>query len=119
MNLRTISHLAEAFGVPIVLHNVAGPICHAVCMHLGAHLPNLFYVESVRAFYKTYFPVISGYAPTVNDGHLSIPEGPGLGITLRDEMLQRTDLTLERSDGEGLAKGRRSMGDHWAVEEIR
>ncbi|MBI1282470.1 MAG: mandelate racemase/muconate lactonizing enzyme family protein [Anaerolineaceae bacterium] len=116
---RKIANMAEAFGVPIVLHNVAGPICHAVCMHLGAHLPNLFYVESVRAFYKTYFPIMSGLTPTVNDGHLSIPEGAGLGITLREEMLNRADLILERSDGEGLAKGRRAMGDHWAVEEIR
>ncbi|MBZ0281853.1 MAG: mandelate racemase/muconate lactonizing enzyme family protein [Anaerolineae bacterium] len=116
---RKIANMAEAFGVPIVLHNVAGPICHAVCMHLGAHLPNLYYVESVRAFYKTYFPVISEFAPTVNDGHLSIPDGPGLGITLRPEMLERADLTREISDGEGLAKGRRAMGDHWAVEEIR
>ncbi len=116
---RKIANMAEAFGVPIVLHNVAGPICHAVCMHLGAHLPNLFYVESVRAFYKTYFPVMSGLAPTVVDGHLSIPEGAGLGVKLRDEMLTRSDLTLERSDGVGLAQGRRAMGDHWAVEEIR
>jgi galactonate dehydratase len=116
---RKIASMAEAFGVPLVLHNVAGPICHAACMHLGAHIPNLFFVESVRAFYKTYFPVISTFAPTVENGHLAIPEGPGLGITLRDEMLQRADLTLERSDGAGLAQGRRAMGDHWAVEEIR
>jgi galactonate dehydratase len=116
---RKIANMAEAFGIPIVLHNVAGPICHAVCMHLGAHLPNLFYVESVRAFYKTYFPILSDFAPTVSDGHLTIPEGPGLGVTLKEEALHRPDVTLERSSGEGLAKGRRAMGDHWAVEEIR
>jgi L-alanine-DL-glutamate epimerase-like enolase superfamily enzyme len=116
---RKIANMAEAFGLPIVLHNVAGPICHAACMHLGAHLPNLYFVESVRAFYKTYFPVISGWQPVVNDGHLDIPQGPGLGVTLRDEMLQRADVTREVSGGEGLAKGRRAMGDHWAVEEIR
>jgi L-alanine-DL-glutamate epimerase-like enolase superfamily enzyme len=116
---RKIAALAEAFGVPLVLHNVAGPICHAACMHLGAHIPNLYFVESVRAFYKTYFPVISDFAPSVSDGHLSIQEGPGLGVTLRPEMLERADLTRQISEGEGLAKGRRAMGDHWAVEEIR
>jgi L-alanine-DL-glutamate epimerase-like enolase superfamily enzyme len=116
---RKIANMAEAFGVPIVLHNVAGPICHAACMHLGAHLPNLFYVESVRAFYKTHFPIISDLEVKVDDGHLSIPEGPGLGVTLRDEMLSRPDITRQISEGEGLAKGRRAMGDHWAVEEIR
>ncbi|MBN8592058.1 MAG: mandelate racemase/muconate lactonizing enzyme family protein [Anaerolineae bacterium] len=116
---RKIAAMAEAFGVPLVLHNVAGPICHAACMHLGAHIPNLFYVESVRAFYQTYFPILSGWKPTVSDGHLDIPQGPGLGVELLPEMLERADLTREVSGGEGLAKGRRAMGDHWAVEEIR
>jgi galactonate dehydratase len=116
---RRIANMAEAFGVPIVLHNVAGPICHAACMHLGAHIPNLYFVESVRAFYKTYFPVFSEFAPTVENGHLSIPKGPGLGISLRPEMLEREDITRVISDGEGLAQGRRAMGDHWAVESIR
>lgn len=116
---RKIAALAETFGVPLVLHNVAGPICHAACMHLGAHIPNLFFVESVRAFYKTYFPILSTLEVNVCDGYLPIPEGPGLGVSLREEALHRSDLTCEVSDGEGLAKGRRAMGDHWAVEEIR
>ncbi len=116
---RKIANIAEMFGIPLVLHNVAGPICHAVCMHLGAHIPNLYFVESVRAFYKTYFPIMSEFAPSVQDGHLSIPDGPGLGVSLRSEMLERVDLTRMVSDGSGLAEGRRAMGDHWAVEKIR
>lgn len=116
---RKIAVLAETFGVPLVLHNVAGPICHATCMHLGAHIPNLYFVESCRAFYKTYFPLLSDLAPTVVDGHLSIPKGPGLGVQLNPEALDRDDLTKEISEGPGLAAGRRAMGDHWAVEEIR
>ncbi|MFN8377386.1 MAG: mandelate racemase/muconate lactonizing enzyme family protein [Anaerolineae bacterium] len=116
---RKIANMAEAFGVPIVLHNVAGPICHAVCMHLGAHLPNIFSVESVRAFYKTYFPVLSDSAPAVVDGHLSVPSGTGLGVHLHEEALQRPNVIRQMTEGEGLAHGRRAMGDHWAVEEIR
>ncbi|MDE2854936.1 MAG: hypothetical protein OXN88_12250 [Chloroflexota bacterium] len=116
---RKIAALAETFGVPLVLHNVAGPICHAACMHLGAHIPNLFYVESVRAFYKEYFTVLSDFSPRVSDGCLDIPAGPGLGLKLRDSALARADVIREVSEGEGLARGRRAMGDHWAVEEIR
>jgi len=111
--------MAEAFGLPLVLHNVAGPICHAACMHLGAHIPNLFYVESVRAFYKTYFPILSDLAPTVRDGHLALPQGPGLGVALQPGALAREDVIRQVSDGAGLAVGRRAMGDHWAVEDIR
>ncbi|MBZ0303378.1 MAG: mandelate racemase/muconate lactonizing enzyme family protein [Anaerolineae bacterium] len=116
---RRIAAMAETYNVPIVLHNVAGPICHAAAMHLGAHIPNLFMVESVRAFYKTYFPTLSTCEPKVTDGHLSIPDGPGLGIELNPDVLKRSDLSSQISEGEGLAQGRRSMGDHWAVEDIR
>lgn len=116
---RRIANLAETFGVPLVLHNVAGPICHAACMHLGAHIPNLFFVESVRAFYNTYFSVLSHLDVSVTDGLLGVPTGPGLGVDLRPSALARDDLTREISEGSGLAAGRRAMGDHWAVEEIR
>ena len=116
---RKIAALAETFGVPLVLHNVAGPICHAACMHLGAHIPNLFYVESVRAFYREVFPILSDISPAVADGHLDIPSVPGLGLKLLDSALEREDLIREVSEGKGLAGGRRAMGDHWAVEEIR
>lgn len=116
---RKIANLAETFGVPLVLHNVAGPICHAVCMHLGVHIPNLFYVESVRAFYRTYFPILSDLSPRVHGGQLTAPQGPGLGVTLKPATLERDDLVRQRSEGNGLAIGRRAMGDHWAVEEIR
>ncbi len=116
---RKIAVLAETYGLPLVLHNVAGPICHAACMHLAAHIPNLYFVESVRAFYRTYFPILSEGEVIVSDGCLSIPIGPGLGVSLRPEVLARPDLQRLVSEGEGLAQGRRAMGDHWAVEAIR
>jgi galactonate dehydratase len=116
---RKIAALAETYGVPLVLHNVAGPICHAACMHLGAYIPNLYFVESVRAFYQTYFPILSEGHVEVANGHLAVPEGPGLGVGLRPELFARPDLTRQVSEGEGLAQGRRAMGDHWAVEAIR
>ncbi|MCL4880001.1 MAG: mandelate racemase/muconate lactonizing enzyme family protein [Anaerolineae bacterium] len=116
---RKIASMAEAYGLPLVLHNVAGPICHAACMHLGAHIPNLYFVESVRAFYKTYFPILGDFAPQLKAGKLNLPGGAGLGVNLNPAALQRPDLVRQVSEGEGLAQGRRSMGDHWAVEEIR
>lgn len=116
---RKIANMAEAFGVPLVLHNVAGPICQAACLHLAAHIPNLFYMESVRAFYRTYFPLLSEYAPTPNaDSTFDLPSGPGLGVSLRDDAVKRASQR-QVSEGAGLAAGRRAMGDHWAHEDIR
>jgi L-alanine-DL-glutamate epimerase-like enolase superfamily enzyme len=116
---RKIGAMAEAFGVPLILHNVAGPFCHAACLHLGAHLPNLAFVESVRAFYTTYFSVLSDYVPRLVDGRFVPPDGPGLGVRLRDDVRQRPDLERQVTQGAGLAAGRRAMGDHWEREEIR
>lgn len=107
---RKIANMAEAFGLPLVLHNIAGPIGHAACMHLGAHIPNLYMVESVRAFAQTYFPILSNLAPRSQDGYMEIPEGPGLGVDLRPEALSRDDLSRHVSDEGEL----RAAGDDWA-----
>ncbi|MGC9348339.1 MAG: mandelate racemase/muconate lactonizing enzyme family protein [Anaerolineae bacterium] len=106
---RKLAALGDTFGVPIVLHNIAGPIGHAACMHLGAHIPNLFMVESVRAFARTYFPAISDLAPRVSEGKLPVPEGPGLGVDLKDEALEREDLSRIVTDESTLD----AAGEHW------
>jgi galactonate dehydratase len=116
---RRIANLAEAYGTPLVLHNVAGPICHAVCVHLGAHIPNLYFVESVRAFYRSYFAVLSDYVPVPSPNGFALLDQPGIGVNLNDAVFQRQDLLRQISEGDGLAMGRRAMGDHWSVEEIR
>ncbi len=106
---RKIAAMAETFGVPLVLHNISGPIGHAACMHLGAHIPNLFMVESVRAFRKTYFPLLSDLASELVDGRLTVPEGPGLGVSLRPQALQREDLSRMMTDASVLA----DVGEDW------
>lgn len=88
-------------------------------MHLGAHISNLFFVESVRGFYRTYFPILSGWEVRVEDGRLAVPDDPGLGAELTASALTRDDLTTMISEDAGLSRGRRAMGDRWAVEEIR
>ncbi len=106
---RKIAAMGDAFGVPLVLHNISGPVGHAACMHLGAHIPNLFMVESVRAFAQTYFPVFSTLAPRVTDGKLPVPDGPGLGVALRPEALERPDLSRVVTDAAALS----AAGEHW------
>lgn len=107
---RKIANMAEAFGVPLVMHNISGPVGHAAVMHLGAHVPNLFMVESVRAFAQTYFPEISTLAPRATDGTLPVPEGPGLGVEFLPEALERDDLNRVITTEETL----REAGDDWA-----
>jgi L-alanine-DL-glutamate epimerase-like enolase superfamily enzyme len=114
-----IAAMAEAFGVPLVLHNLAGPVAQMVNLHLGLHISNLMFMESSRALYRTHYDVISDYQPEMRGGHFLINDRPGIGVTLRQEMFERDDLSRQVSEGAGMAVGKRAMGDHWQDERIR
>jgi hypothetical protein len=63
----------------------------------------------VRAFAQTYFRAVSNLAPRAVEGRLPVPEGPGLGVTLLPEALEREDLSRIVTDEATLAAG----GEHW------
>ena len=114
-----IAGMAEAFGLPIMLHNAGGPIAHMASLHVASHIPNLFELESVRAFYRTYFGVID-VEVAVEDGFLALPpERPGLRVDLQPDIRQRPDLNVLVSEGEGKAIGVASLGDSWSKQDIR
>ncbi len=117
---KRIASLAETFGLPLVLHNAGGPISHAANVHLAANLPNLFELETVRAFYRTYFGELTDLDVQIVDGHTPLPaERPGLGIALNEDIWQRGDLHVQTSAGAGTAVGVWSMGDSWSRPDVR
>ncbi len=76
---RRLAALAESFGLPLVLHNAGGPVAHMASLHVASHIPNLFELETVRAFYRTYFTELTDVNVRMIDGHLAIPDDrPGL-----------------------------------------
>ena len=117
---RKLAALAETFGLPLVLHNAGGPIAHRANQHLAANIPNLFEMETVRAFYRTYFTELTDLDVTIQHGRTPIPDSrPGLGIELSRALWDRPDLRVQVSEGEGKAVGVRAMGDFWSKPEIR
>ena len=117
---RRIANMAEAFGLPLVLHNAGGPIAHMASLHVAAHIPNLFELETVRAFSRTYFKALTDVEAVVTDGRIAIPpHRPGLGVELLPSVWERDDLLIQVSEGEGKAVGMQAMGDSWGKPEIR
>lgn len=117
---KRLASFAEAFGVPLVLHNAGGPITHAANLHIAANIPNLFEMETVRAFYRTYFKELTDIETQVVDGHLPLPsDRPGLGIELNPAIWERPDLRVQVSEGEGKAGGVKAMGDPWSRPDVR
>jgi galactonate dehydratase len=117
---KRLASMAEAFGLPLVLHNAGGPITHAANLHVAANIPNLFELETVRAFYHTYFKELTDLNVQVVDGYTALPgERPGLGIDLNPAIWDRDDLHVQTSEGEGKAVGIRAIGDGWSKPDVR
>lgn len=46
---KACAHLAATYGLPVVLHNLGGPVAHAAACQIAAIIPNLWAVETSRA----------------------------------------------------------------------
>jgi L-alanine-DL-glutamate epimerase-like enolase superfamily enzyme len=61
------------------------------------HGPNALTQEVVRAFNHGWYPRLVTKLPRIEQGFVHLPEGPGLGLDLLPEVLQRDDLTVRVS----------------------
>jgi L-alanine-DL-glutamate epimerase-like enolase superfamily enzyme len=52
----------------------------------------------VRSYYLGWYREVVEDPLPVEDGWLTLPEKPGLGTRLREELLSRADLHMETSD---------------------
>jgi L-alanine-DL-glutamate epimerase-like enolase superfamily enzyme len=59
--------------------------------------PNIELQEMVRAFYYGWYAEMVTTLPTLKDGYLIAPEGPGLGTALRAEVRDRKDAMIRWS----------------------
>jgi gluconate/galactonate dehydratase len=77
---RKIADVANQYYVPVAMHNVASPVGTMASAQVGAAVSNALAVE-----YHSYeLPWWSDLVeePVIEDGHVEIPEEPGLGVTL-------------------------------------
>ncbi|MBI2824783.1 MAG: mandelate racemase/muconate lactonizing enzyme family protein [Planctomycetia bacterium] len=108
---RKIAAQAATHQLPVAPHNPGGPVSHFVAAHFSASTYNLFIMESVRAFYLTWFDEVLTHNLVPVDGSFPLPAGPGLGTELREEFLARTDLVRQVSSGQGGPLSGYAVGD--------
>jgi galactonate dehydratase len=99
---RKIAALAEAHNAQMAPHLYAGPVEWAANIHLAAAIPNALMAETIETPFHD--ALIKG-AIRVEDGHIPVPDAPGLGIEV-DEALARahpftgTGLHLQMQEDE-------------------
>lgn len=87
--LHKIGSMAEAQHVMMAPHNTNSAVGTVASFHLDTSMPNFLIQEYHAEFYEPhYFQVVQGL-PRQKDGYVNLPEGPGLGISLDNELLDK------------------------------
>jgi galactonate dehydratase len=89
---RKIAAWAESHYVLIAPHNVGGPISTAAALHLAACTPNFKIQEHFNDFAEAHVKLAAPGNPEVVDGHFALPSGPGLGVTLDEEVVRANPM---------------------------
>jgi galactonate dehydratase len=90
-NTLAVANLALAHGSYIAPHQSGGPVATAVCLQLAACVPNFLIQEHFDAFNEPWTHDLVTWRPSINpeNGHLSLPTAPGLGIDLNVEVAKQ------------------------------
>lgn len=79
---RRIAELAQLYNIPVLMHDCTGPLTLLAGLNVAAAVPAVCYQETVRAHIATVYPRLIDSAVAVRDGHIDLPDRPGLGVRL-------------------------------------
>ncbi len=92
--MKKLAAIAEVFNAQMAPHLYAGPVEWAANIHLCASIPNLLLAETIET--EFHRDLIEN-AISVEDGFITPPEAPGLGIELNEVLAAANPF-----DGDGL-----------------
>lgn len=95
---KKIGTLAETFQRPVAPHDCTGPVVFAASTHLALNLPNAVFMESVRAYWSGWYRDLVTALPSVENGMVTVPAGPGLGLALQPDVLARGATRITREN---------------------
>ena len=87
--LKKICAIAQAHHIQGAPHNAQGPVCTAACFHVDASTPNIMIQEVFEDFATPFAQKITDYPTEIVDGHIIIPDRPGLGLDLDEKEMAK------------------------------
>jgi galactonate dehydratase len=90
---KKIASMAEAYDVALAPHCPLGPIALAACLQVDATAHNAFIQEQSLGIHYNQGSDLLDYITDRNvfaykDGHVAIPQGPGLGIEINEDKVK-------------------------------
>ena len=80
---KKIAELADIHHLLTCPHNASSAIGIAAAAHACAAMPNFLALEFHAM--PGWDRILKGYRPKISNGHIEVPEGPGLGVELDEE----------------------------------
>ncbi len=90
LETKKIGDFAEERGVAMAMHFAGSPVCGMANVHCAAATRNFLALEIHSADVKFWDDLVTGVAkPIVQQGYIPVPETPGLGVTLNDDICKQ------------------------------
>lgn len=83
---RRIAELSQVYNVPTLMHDCTGPFTLLAGINVAAANTGVAFQETVRAHIATLYPALIDDTVTVADGHIAIPQRPGIGARWLPEL---------------------------------
>lgn len=84
---RRISDMADAHYVAVAPHCIASPLGTIASAHVAAAIPNFLALEWHGMSVPFWNDMVTGFdGAVIQDGYIKVPEGPGLGVELNEEV---------------------------------
>lgn len=87
--IKKICAIAQAHHIQVAPHNAQGPVCSAACFHVDASTPNIMIQEVFEDFATPFAEKIADFPTEIIDGHIIIPDRPGLGLDLDEKEMAK------------------------------
>jgi len=87
---RSIAQFADAHTMPLAPHNISSPVGTLAAVHFCAAIPNFLALEFHASEVPFWSDLVEGLPePIIQNGFISVPEKPGLGVKLNEEVARR------------------------------
>jgi L-alanine-DL-glutamate epimerase-like enolase superfamily enzyme len=95
-----VADIAEMHYVNLTLHNISSPLGTMAGVHLAAAIPNFLALEWHSASVPFFDDLVKGAGqPMIRNGKIAVPDGPGLGIELDEDVAYKYRKTSEKFFG--------------------
>ena len=97
LETKKIGDLAQEYGVSMALHMAGTPISTMASVHCAAATENFIALEhhfTDVPFWSDF--IDTGSKPIIQNGYIAVPDAPGLGFTLNEDVIKEHLIPEDR-----------------------